>query len=150
MLEVGLPGFAPGIAFSIKTFVEVIAIFGTPSIIARFGMRPALIATTLLAVGTIQLLAAVQTFPQMLFGAVMEGLYYGFYASLGISYVQSFAKERPAHATAIYWNTLIVTCLLAGPAVGFIAQAYDFQTVVQVASAVALGAAVVLVLGKAR
>jgi SET family sugar efflux transporter-like MFS transporter len=143
--EVGLPGFAPGLAFSIKTFVEVIAIFSTPMIIARFGMRPALIATTLLAVVTIQLLASVQSFPQMLFGAALEGLYYGFYASLGISYVQSFAEDRPAHATAIYWNTLMVTGLLAGPAVGFIAQAYDFQTVIQVASAVAFCAAVVLI-----
>ncbi|MFK7762158.1 MAG: MFS transporter [Roseobacter sp.] len=142
--EVGLPGFAPGIAFSVKTFVEVIAIFATPTIIARFGMRPALLATTLLAVITIQILASVQTFRQMLFGAALEGLYYGFYASLGISYVQSFARDRPAHATAIYWNTLMITGLLAGPVVGLIAHAYDFQTVIQVASAIAFCAAVVL------
>lgn len=146
--EVGLPSFAPGVAFSIKTFVEVIAIFSTPMIIAQFGMRPALIATTLLAAVTIQLLASVQSFPQMLFGAALEGLYYGFYASLGISYVQSFAEDRPAHATAIYWNTLMVTGLLAGPAVGFIAQAYDFQTVIQVASAIAFCAAVVLMVSR--
>lgn len=143
--EVGLPGFAPGAAFSIKTLVEVVAIFSTPMLMARFGMRRTLIATTCLAVVTIQLLASVASFPQMLFGAALEGLYYGLYASLGISYVQSFAEERPAYATAIYWNTLMVTGLLAGPAVGFIAQAYDFQTVIQVASAVALCAAVVLV-----
>jgi SET family sugar efflux transporter-like MFS transporter len=146
--EVGLPGFAPGLVFSIKTFVEVIAIFSTPMIIARFGMRSALIATTFLAVVTIQLLASVQSFPQMLFGAALEGLYYGFYASLGISYVQSFAEDRPAYATAIYWNTLVVTGLLAGPAVGFIAQAYDFQTVIQVASAVAFCAAMVLIVSR--
>lgn len=142
--EVGLPGFAPGVAFSIKTFVEVIAIFSTPAIIARFGMRAALLATTLLAVVAIQILASVQSFPQMIFGAALEGLYYGFYASLGISYVQSFAEDRPARATAIYWNTLMVTGLLAGPAVGIIAQVYDFQTVIRVASAVAFCAAVVL------
>lgn len=142
--EVGLPGYAPGLAFSIKTFVEVIAIFMTPMIIARFGMRNALLATTLLAVVTIQVLASVQTFPQMLFGGALEGLYYGFYASLGISYIQSFSKDRPARATAIYWNTLMISGLLAGPAVGFIAQIYDFQTVVHVASGVALFAAAVL------
>lgn len=146
--EVGLPGFAPGVAFSIKTFVEVIAIFSTPGIIARFGMRSSLLATTLLAVVTIQLLASVQTFPQMLLGAALEGLYYGFYASLGISYVQSFAKDQPARATAIYWNTLMITGVLAGPAVGFIAQAYDFQAVIQVASAVAFCAAIVLVFSR--
>lgn len=143
--EVGLPGYAPGVAFSVKTFVEVIAIFATPLIIARVGMRRALLATTLLAVVTIQVLASVETFAQMLAGAAMEGLYYGLYASLGISYVQSFAQDRPARATAIYWNTLMVSGLLAGPAVGFIAQTYDFQMVVRVASAVALFAAVVLI-----
>lgn len=147
--EVGLPGYAPGLAFSIKTFVEVFAIFSTPLIISRFGMRPALIATTLLAVITIQLLAAVQTFPQMLGAAALEGLYYGLYASLGISYVQSFATDRPAQATAMYWNTLMITGLLAGPAVGLIAQVYDFRTVVHTASGVALVAAAILVASRA-
>ena len=148
--EVGLPGFAPGMAFSVKTFVEVLAIFATPMIIARFGIRNALLATTALAVVTIQILASVQTFPQMVAGAALEGLYYGLYASLGISYVQSFAPDRPARATAIYWNTLMVSGLLAGPAVGVIAQAYDFQTVVRVASGAALGAVVVLMFGRQK
>ena len=148
--EVGLPGFAPGIAFSVKTFVEVTAIFLTPAIIARFGMRSALLATTLLAAMTIQILASVQSFPQMLAGAALEGLYYGFYASLGISYVQSFAQDRPARATAIYWNTLMVTGLLAGPVVGFIAQAYNFRLVIQVASGVALFAAAVLIASRQK
>ena len=31
--EVGLPGYAPGIAFSMKTFIEVIAVFSTPVLI---------------------------------------------------------------------------------------------------------------------
>lgn len=148
--EVGLPGFAPGVAFSIKTFVEVIAIFSTPRIISRIGIWRALLMTSILAVFSIHILASVQTFPQMLAGAALEGLYYGLYASLGISYVQSFARDRPAHATALYWNTLMVSGLLAGPAVGFIAQAYDFQTVVRVASGTALFAVVVLFSARER
>ncbi len=148
--EVGLPGYAPGFAFSIKTFVEVIAIFSTPWVIARIGMWRALLAVTGLAVVTIQLLAAVQSFPQMLAGAALEGLYYGFYASLGISYVQSFAPATPARATAMYWNTLMVSGVMAGPAVGLIAQAYDFQTVIRCASGVAVVAAAVLLVGRPR
>ncbi|GFE51701.1 MFS transporter [Roseobacter cerasinus] len=142
--EVGLPGYAPGLAFSVKTFVEVLVIFSTPFVIAHIGLRRALLGTTLLAVVTIQLLAHVQTFGQMLAGGALEGLYYGLYASLGISYIQSFAPRRPAMATAVYWNTLMVSGLLAGPAVGLIAQSYSFQTVIYVASAVALCAAVIL------
>ena len=142
--EVGLPGYAPGLAFSVKTFVEVFAIFSTPYLIARFGLWSALMAATVLAVVTILLLASVQTLPQMLAAGAMEGLYYGLYASLGISFVQSFAKDRPAYATALYWNIVIISGLFAGPAVGAIAQVYDFQMVVRVASAVACFAAIVL------
>lgn len=148
--EVGLPGFAPGLAFSVKTFVEVIAIFTTPMVIARFGLRPALMATTLLAVVTILFLSSVQSFPHMLIGAALEGLYYGFYASLGISYVQSFAEDRPARATALYWNTLMVSGLLAGPAVGLIAQAYSFQLAIQLAALVAFISALVLLGGRSQ
>ncbi|MEX0350582.1 MAG: MFS transporter [Paracoccaceae bacterium] len=145
--EVGLPGYAPGTAFSIKTLVEVFAIFSTPYLIARFGLRKSLLAVTLLAIVTIQILASVQSYPQMLAGAAMEGLYYGLYASLGISFVQSLAPNRPARATALYWNTLMVTGILAGPAAGLIAQAYDFRTVILVASGVACVAAIVLLIG---
>ena len=145
--EVGLPGFAPGTAFSVKTFVEVIAIFSTPFLIARFGLRMSLIGTSILAVLAIQILASVQSFPHMLGAAAIEGLYYGLYASLGISYVQSFAPDRPAMATATYWNTLIVTGILAGPAAGLIAQAFSFGAVIHVASVVAAVAVAILVLG---
>lgn len=148
--EVGLPGYAPGLAFSMKTFVEVIAIFSTPWIIARVGIRKALLGTTLLAVLTIQILAMVQTFPQMLFGEALEGLYYGFYASLGISYVQSFSEDRPARATAIYWNAMMVSGVLAGPVVGSVAQVFDFQTAIRIASIAALVALAVLLMGRER
>jgi len=69
-----------------------------------------------------------------------------FYASLGISYLQSFANDRPAHATAIYWNTLMVSGLMAGPIVGLIAQFYNFLLVINIASVVALSAFFVLFL----
>ena len=145
--EVGLPGYAPGIAFSMKTFIEVIAVFSTPVLITRFGMRNALLATTLLAVATIQFLALVSSFPQMLFGAALEGLYYGLYAGIGISYIQSFVPERPARATAIYWNCLMISGLMAGPVVGLIAQVSSFQTVLQTAVGVAFCAVLVLMFG---
>ncbi|WFS03523.1 MFS transporter [Rhizobium tumorigenes] len=142
--EVGLPAYAPGTAFSMKTFVEVLAIFTTPMIISRFGLKGPLVAVALLATVTILLLSYVKTYPQMLAGAALEGLYYGLYASIGISFVQSFSGDRPAQATALYWNVLSVSGILAGPATGLIAQAYDFQAVIRVASAVAAIAALLL------
>ena len=145
--EVGLPGYAPGTAFTMKTLIEVFAIFTTPLLIVKFGLKRSLLATSVLAVMTIQFIAYVQTYPQMLLGAAMEGLYYGLYASLGISYIQSLARGRSARATALYWNTLIISGVLAGPLVGFIAQLYSFQTVIKLASMVALFAVLVLIAG---
>ncbi|UWQ95675.1 MFS transporter [Rhodobacteraceae bacterium M385] len=145
--EVGLPGFAPGFAFTVKTFVEVFAIFSTPFLMARFGLRGPLLVTSCIAIGAILLLSTVTTLPQMMLGSALEGLYYGLFASLGISYVQSFAQDRPAQATAIYWNTLMISGLLSGPAVGLIAQATSFQTVIQISSIGAAIAALVLAAG---
>jgi len=70
-----------------------------------------------------------------------------FTASLGISHVQSFAEDCPAHATAIYWNTLLVSGLTVGPAVGLIAAVKSFQSVIQMSSLVAIAAALILGLG---
>ncbi|MCV3273854.1 MFS transporter [Roseobacter sp. WL0113] len=145
--EVGLPGYAPGHAFSIKTFVEVLAILLTPLLIARIGIRRLLLATAVLAVLAIQYLASIQSYGQMLLGAALEGFYYGLFSTLGISFVQSFAEDRPAYATAMYWNTLMVTGLLGGPAAGLIAQLYDFRTAILVASGVALLSVIILGLG---
>ncbi|MGO4851558.1 MFS transporter [Phaeovulum sp. W22_SRMD_FR3] len=135
--EVGLPDYAPGTAFSMKTFVEILAIFATPLMTARFGLKRPLALVAALAAVTISLMSQVQTYPQMLAGAALEGLYYGLYASLGISFIQSYAEDRPAQATALYWNVLKVSGVLAGPAAGLIAQAASFQAVLWVAAAVA-------------
>jgi MFS transporter, SET family, sugar efflux transporter len=142
--EVGLPDYAPGIAFSMKTFVEIFAIFTTPLLTARFGLKGPLAAVAGLAAVTILLISQVHSYPQMLAGAALEGLYYGLYASLGISFIQSYAEDRPAQATALYWNVLKVSGVLAGPAAGLIAQVSDFQTVIRVASAVAACAALLM------
>lgn len=142
--EVGLPGHAPGMAFSLKTFIELFAIALTPYLAARFGLRRSLIATALFAVVAIQVLASVQTLPQMLAGAALEGFYFGLFSTLAITFVQSLSKDRPAYATALYWNTMMVTLVIAGPAAGFIAQASDFQTVIVVGSGLAVVSTLIL------
>ncbi len=135
--EVGLPSYAPGHAFSMKTFVEIFAILATPVLIVRIGITRSLVGVACVAVGAILFLATVQNYPQMLVGAAIEGFYYGIFSTLGITFVQSCARDHPARATAVYWNTLMVTSVLGGPAAGLIAQAYDFQTVILTAAGVA-------------
>jgi SET family sugar efflux transporter-like MFS transporter len=105
------------------------------------------VGTAILAFGAIQVLAGIQTYQGLLIGAALEGFYFGLFSTLAISFVQSFAKDRPARATALYWNSMMVTLVLAGPAAGIIAQIADFRTVIQIASGFALVSIVVLTLG---
>ncbi|WP_308915711.1 MFS transporter [Jannaschia sp. LMIT008] len=145
--EVGLPGYAPGNAFSVKTAVEIVAIACTPFLIARFGLRRSLTATAVLAVGAILFLASIQTYGQMLVGAAFEGLYYGLFSTLAIGWVQSLAPDRPAQAMAVYWNATMTTSVLAGPAAGLIAQAADFRTAILVGAGIATLALAVIAFG---
>ena len=50
----------------------------------------------------------------MLVGAALEGFYYGLFSTLAIGFVQSLALDRPARATATYWNATVVASVLAG------------------------------------
>ena len=149
--EVGLPGYAPGNAFSVKTAVEIIAIACTPLLIPRFGLRRSLTGTAVLAIGAILFLASVETYGQMLVGAALEGLYYGLFSTLAIGWVQSLAPDRPAQATAVYWNATMTTSVLAGPAAGLIAQGTDFRTAILAGAGVAaLALAIIAVGGRHR
>lgn len=142
--EVGLPGFAPGMAFSLKTLIELFAIFTTPYLIARFGLRRSLMGTAQLAIIAILFLATVETIPHMLIGAGLEGLYFGLFSTLAISFVQSLSDDRPAYATALYWNILMLTLIVAGPTAGLVAQITDFRTVIFAGCAFAVAATVIL------
>ena len=143
--EVGLPAYAPGNVFSVKTAVEILAIACTPVLATRFGLRRSLIGTAVLAFGAILFLASVQSYQQMLIGAALEGLYYGLFSTLAISWVQSLAPDRPAQATAVYWNATMTTSVLAGPAAGLIAQGYDFRTAILAGAGVAVLALTIIV-----
>ncbi len=147
--EAGLPTFAPGLSFTIKTFVEVFAILATPWLAARYGARPVLTVTSLVGVLALLVLSTVSNLTQMGIGAAIEGLYYGLFAGTAISFVQSFAAGRMARATALYVNTLSLSFLMAGPAVGLIGQFFEFRAALQLAVLFAiLSFAVFVAMGK--
>ncbi|MFY0622333.1 MAG: MFS transporter [Pelagimonas sp.] len=148
--EIGLPGYAPGTAFSVKTAVEIVAIFSTPFLIRQFGLRLSLIGTTVFACVTIVVMSQITNIYQMWAAAAMEGIYYGLYASLGLSFIQSFTPNAPARATALYWNTVMVSGLAAGPVVGLIAQHYSFQAAIQTAASLAVVALALIMIGSLR
>jgi MFS transporter, SET family, sugar efflux transporter len=142
--EVGLPTYAPGLALSVKTATEIVAISSTPFLMRRFSQRNILLATACLALVAVFALASVWNLASMVFAQILEGAYYGIYASVGVSFVQSFARGRMGQATSLYVNTLTVTGILAGPIVGLIGQFIRFQNAVECASVTIVIAMVVL------
>lgn len=132
--EAGLPTYAPGLSFSVKTLIEIFCILGSPWLIKRFGARESLIGSAMIAVLSFYVLSQVTSIEQMIFGATLEGLYYGIFAGVGITYIQSFADGKMARATSLYMNSLFLGGLISGSAMGFIAQISDFRTVIQLAS----------------
>lgn len=132
--EVGLPTFAPGLSFSVKTFVEIVAILSAPVLIRRVGARNALLGAAVLGLVAFLVLSSVSNLTTMIIGSALEGLYYGIFAGVGITFVQSFAAGRMARATSLYMNGLFLGGLIASSSMGLIAHFYDFRTAIQLAS----------------
>ncbi len=130
--EAGLPTFAPGLSFTVKTFIEVFAILAAPMLVAKAGAQQVLAVTSLIACAALFVLSGVTSFPQLIMGAALEGLYYGLFAGTAISLVQSFANGRMAGVTALYVNILSASFLIAGPAAGLIGQFWLFQNAIQI------------------
>ncbi len=132
--EAGLPTYAPGVSLSVKTLVEIAAILASPWIMTRLGSRNALRFAAVLAIAAFFVLARVETLPQLVVGAALEGLYYGLFAAVGLSYVQDFAKGRMARATSLYMNSLFLGGLIASPLMGLTAQFVSFEMAIQLST----------------
>ncbi|MCI5075765.1 MFS transporter [Oricola sp.] len=132
--EVHLPDFAPGLAFSVKTAVEIAIIATTPVMMKRFSHRAILLSASLLALVAIFALWRVTSLPTMIVAQALEGAYYGIYASVGVSFVQSFARNRMGRATSLYVNTIMITGVVSGPAVGLLGQFFSFRTAIGLSS----------------
>ena len=136
--EVGLPYYAPGLSMTTKCFVEVPAIFSSALLAKRWGERNVLYLAAAIAVGTFFAIAEVKSVPQMVLTAAFEGLYYGLFAGIGISFVQSFSGGRIGRATSMYINSLFLGGTIGGVTMGVIASAFDFRTVIYVSAGCAL------------
>ncbi|UWR22073.1 MFS transporter [Sulfitobacter sp. S190] len=142
--EVGLPKFAPGLAFSVKTGVEIVAILSTPMLMRVFGIRRCLMMAGAVALLAFVTLAQTRGLPGLVIGAALEGLYYGTFAAVGLLFVQGFANGRMGRATSLYMNSLFLGGLIASPMMGAIAQFLSFQAVIYSSIVWALGALALL------
>jgi SET family sugar efflux transporter-like MFS transporter len=143
--ETGLPGATPGLSLSVKCLVEVFVIFGSVRLAERIGTRQVLMLAACLAAISMVLFAQVTALWQALAIAILEGTYYGLFAGVAISFVQSYAVDRPGRATAVYMNSLFLGGMIGSVSMGVIASATSFQTVLYTAAFSAAAALFVLV-----
>ena len=143
--EAKLPTYAPGLAFSIKCLTEVAVILLIPYAMQKFSARTALYAATLIAMPTFYILSQVNSIPQLVAGAALEGLYYGIFAGVSITFVQSFANGRLGRATSLYMNSLFLGGMLGNVSMGLIASAYSYQTAIQLSLVIITVALVILI-----
>lgn len=128
--EVKLPGFTPGLALSVKCLVEVIAIFSSARLADQFGARRVMSGAALLAIVAFVLFSQVQSIPEVMGFAVLEGIYYGLFAGVSVTFIQSFAPDKPGRATALYMNSLFFGGMIGSVSMGIIASNLSFQAVV--------------------
>ncbi|MCP4318213.1 MAG: MFS transporter [Hyphomicrobiales bacterium] len=136
--EAGLPYFAPGLSMTTNCFVEVPAIFTATYLAKRWGERNVLYLAASIAVMTFLTIAEVKTVPQMVLTAAFEGLYYGQFAGVAITFVQSFSGGRIGRATSMYMNSLFLGGTIGGVAMGLVASAFDYRAVIFFSASCAL------------
>lgn len=126
--ELGLPPSTAGLALSVKCLVEVPVIYACGYLVLRWGDKKVFMAAALIGVVFFNLIYHVSSVPQVLTLAVLDGIYYGLFAGVSISFVQKYAIERPGIATSYYVSTLFVGGLLGNLTTGAVASIYSFQT----------------------
>nr|WP_275425359.1 MFS transporter [Yoonia maritima] len=132
-------------SFSIKTFIEILAILSTPWLITTLGVKRCLGVAAVIAICAFLTLANVQSLSQLVVGASLEGLYYGIFAAVGLLYIQSFAGDRLGRATSLYTNSLYIGALIASSMMGLVAQLAGFRTVILLSTVWATLALLVLI-----
>ncbi|MEP3045290.1 MAG: MFS transporter [Roseibium sp.] len=142
--ETGLPGSTPGISLTVKCLTEIFMIFAAVRLAEKIGVRTVLLLAALLGAISMILFSQVTSLWHVVTISVLEGTYYGLFAGLSITFVQSFAPDKPGRATAVYMNSLFAGGLIGSVGMGLIASAADFKTVLYVAAGVSLSAFVVL------
>ncbi|WP_327210784.1 hypothetical protein [Rhizobium leguminosarum] len=142
--ELALPSYAPGAAFTVKVFAELVVITLTPGVIRTFGVEAALFASGTASIAAFAIFLTAGSVPAVLAGAVVEGCYYGLFSATSLSYMQGLSDSRHGTNTARYMNSVVIGSLVASPTVGLVAQWSNFGVAIALAAAVMTGALIIL------
>ncbi len=134
----GFPTATPGLAFSVKCFVEVIAIFFVVKPAQKLGHKNAMLLSALLGTLFFLLIVRVTDPSQVYLLCALEGLYYGINVGIGLTFVQSYALHRPGIATAYYTNALFAGSLVGSMMTGTVASITTFENTLQFSAVLTL------------
>jgi SET family sugar efflux transporter-like MFS transporter len=120
----GVPESGIGSVIAIKAAVEMAAILLAPGVLARCGPRIALLLCSSMAVVAYATYLLADGWAAAAFASVLEGGYYGLFAAVGLTWVQSFSPERVGWTTGAYMTGIYTGVLLASPVSGLVASAW--------------------------
>jgi SET family sugar efflux transporter-like MFS transporter len=120
----GVPESGIGTVIAIKAAVEMAAILLAPGVLARCSPRIALLLCSSMAVVAYATYLVADGWAVAAFASVLEGGYYGLFAAVGLSWVQSLSPERIGWTTGAYMTGIYTGVLLASPVSGLVASAW--------------------------
>jgi SET family sugar efflux transporter-like MFS transporter len=142
--ELGLVASSAGFALTVKCLVEVVVIYFCASLIRYVGERKGMLIAAVLGAVFFGLIYMATALEHVLLLGVLDGIYYGIFAGISMTFVQNFAPDQPGVATSYYVSTLFVGGLIGNLLTGVIASMFDFQTTVLLACGFAFVGAIVL------
>jgi SET family sugar efflux transporter-like MFS transporter len=137
-----VPESRTGTIVATKAFVEMIAILLAPWVLARVGPRSILLVCSVVAAIAYGTYLLADAWGLAVVASVLEGGYYGLFAAVGLTWVQSLSPDRVGWTTGAYMSGIYTGVLLASPLAGLIASAW-LPGITVLSMAAALGAALV-------
>lgn len=117
----GIPESGTGLVLGTKAAVELVAIVLAPTVLRHLGLRRTLIACAVVAMLAYGAYLLADGWVPALAGAALEGAYYGAFAAVGLTWVQSLSPHRVGYATGAYMTGIYAGVLLGAPVSGAIA-----------------------------
>ncbi len=143
--ELDLAPYAAGLSFGVKCAVEVAAILLAPWLVKKLGTNRGLFISALFAFAAFSQFLNASSLTGVLLGACLEGMFYGTFAAVAMTYVQEMSPTRVGRATSAYMNSLFLGGMAGILMLGAVATAYDFRAVIVGALiAMATGSAILL------
>ncbi|WP_208982184.1 MFS transporter [Pseudovibrio sp. JE062] len=142
--EMGLPASVPGWAVATKSLFEVVIIYFAIKPTERIGERNMMLLSGLGALLFFATITSATSINQVLMLCIIEGMYYGICASVGITFIQNYARHKPGIATSYFVNAIFVGGLAGNILTGIVASYTSFQNTIL--SSVVLAALATLIL----